>query len=97
MSITRKFERGGPSIWFVVTMNTKGEVTALEEHDWREGGLVKDTATPAEREAYFLEEAPRRWSDEDARADAEAFIEQLRKDVFAADMPDPGYHYYGSR
>lgn len=36
----RKFTFGAYPLWFVASF-VKSELIALEEHDWREGGVIK--------------------------------------------------------
>ncbi len=78
--ITRRFKEW--PIWFDLTMNSKGKLTRLEEHDPREGGGI-----PADRgktlEQTFIDHASDRirWDDDRTRAEAIAFLAQMREDM----------------
>jgi hypothetical protein len=53
--MTRIFEIGS-GLWFVLHYDAKGNMVALEEHDWREGGHIR-LPVGQTWEEYFVAEA----------------------------------------
>jgi len=73
----------GPHIWFILHFDDQGVMTALEEHDWREGGHINKNVGKS-WEQTFVEEAVNRCSGEEYKAK----VRKLAEDFLVSDVKD---------
>lgn len=71
-----------PNIWFVVEV-TNGEITSVEEHDYRAGGWVKPVPGQTQEELFFACVNGRISGNDDAGRqsiieEAKQFLDQLK-------------------
>lgn len=75
---SKSFTLDYKSVWFVLHF-TGEKLTALEEHDWREGGYL-----PGKHDDWsdeFIKVHVQRIHVENSKQRAEAFLEQCRKTI----------------
>lgn len=78
MTVERKF---GVGIWFMVTMNAKGVVTHLEEHDWREGGNIRADRGKTLEQTFLDHATDRIHPSDETLAEATAFLADMRSSL----------------
>lgn len=84
MSIERKF-RPGAGIWFVVHMESNGDIRGYEYHDWREGGFLPGNHSSDYWQEAFLADVRRSYADkEEAVEEAVQFLADMRKEIAAS-------------